>query len=265
MTLTDVTVRLRPDQLEAFHRAGFLALDTLTTHAEVESLRGVYDRLFERRDGFAAGDQLALSRPDEAGRETLPQIVNPERYAPELADTLARTNALAIARQLLGPLADRAGDHAIMKPPGHGAATPCGSCRAATTTTCAHTGWSIPTPTRWRWPRRSRPPKRSRVRSRPAAARSITAGHSTTPGRTARPLHAARSSWASSCRRGRSPRRGTSPGSARSGTPEHASRRRAHVSATGQAVGGTAISPRATATTCPVTRVSRVRPPSART
>lgn len=143
MTTTEVTVRLRPDQLEAFHRDGFLALDALTTRTEVESLRGVYDRLFERRDGYAEGDQLALSRPDEAGRETLPQILNPEKYAPELADTLARTNALAIARQLLGPLADRAGDHAIMKPPGHGVATPWHQDEAYWSSTHSHRALSV--------------------------------------------------------------------------------------------------------------------------
>jgi ectoine hydroxylase-related dioxygenase (phytanoyl-CoA dioxygenase family) len=117
-------VQLTPEQVEVFHRDGFLAVERLTTPEEVEKLREVYDRLFDRRAGLDAGDSLELAKVDDEGRETLPQIMNPEKYAPELVDTQARANALAIARQLLGPEAERAGDHAIMKPPGHGAPTP---------------------------------------------------------------------------------------------------------------------------------------------
>jgi ectoine hydroxylase-related dioxygenase (phytanoyl-CoA dioxygenase family) len=118
------TVVLLDEQIQAFHRDGYLRLDALTTPAEVQVLRGVYDRLFARTDGFADGDQLELGKLDEAGRATLSQILEPQKYAPELVDTQARANALAIARQLLGTGTKRAGDHAIMKPAGHGAATP---------------------------------------------------------------------------------------------------------------------------------------------
>jgi ectoine hydroxylase-related dioxygenase (phytanoyl-CoA dioxygenase family) len=116
------TIRLSQEQVDAFHRDGFIAVESLTTPAEVAVLREVYDRLFDRRD--FGDDRLELAALDDEGRETLPQIMNPEKYAPELEDTQARANALAIARQLLGPKAERAGDHAIMKPPGHGAPTP---------------------------------------------------------------------------------------------------------------------------------------------
>lgn len=124
MTDISTTFRLSDEQVAAFHRDGFLAIDQLTTPEEVELLRDVYDRLFSRRDGFDKGDHLELSKLDEEGRETLPQILSPEKYAPELDDTLARRNAFALARQLLGPDTVRGGDHAIMKPPGHGAPTP---------------------------------------------------------------------------------------------------------------------------------------------
>ena len=116
------TIRLSQEQVDAFHRDGFLAVESLTTPAEVAVLREVYDRLFARSD--FGDDRLELAALDDEGRETLPQIMNPEKYAPELDDTQARANALAIARQLLGPEAERGGDHAIMKPPGHGAPTP---------------------------------------------------------------------------------------------------------------------------------------------
>jgi ectoine hydroxylase-related dioxygenase (phytanoyl-CoA dioxygenase family) len=119
------TVRLSEDQIAAFHRDGYLALDALTSPEEVESLRGVYDDLFgRRRDGFDDGDHLDLTTVDGEGRETLPQILNPAKYAPRLAETQARANAMAIARQLLGEEVRDAGDHAILKPPRHGAPTP---------------------------------------------------------------------------------------------------------------------------------------------
>lgn len=124
MSTIQATVVLSDEQVRAFHRDGFLRLDALTTPAEVELLREVYDRLFSRTDGFADGDQLELGRRDDAGRATLSQILEPQKYAPELVDTQARANALAIARQLLGDDTGPAGDHAIMKPAGHGVATP---------------------------------------------------------------------------------------------------------------------------------------------
>jgi ectoine hydroxylase-related dioxygenase (phytanoyl-CoA dioxygenase family) len=124
MSMIKATIRLSDQQVDAFHRDGYVRVEGLTTPDEVARLRAIYDRLFDRRAGFDDGDHLELAALDEEGRETLPQIMNPEKYAPELDETQARANALAIARQLLGPKAERAGDHAIMKPPGHGAPTP---------------------------------------------------------------------------------------------------------------------------------------------
>ena len=109
-------------QVAAFVRDGFVALDALTDGAEIESLRGLYDELFRCASGFAAGDRLELVAGTE--RSLLPQIVNPERYAPQLVAGLAYRNAQRVARQLLGETFEPAGNHAIMKPAGHGAATP---------------------------------------------------------------------------------------------------------------------------------------------
>jgi ectoine hydroxylase-related dioxygenase (phytanoyl-CoA dioxygenase family) len=135
------TIRLSQEQVDAFHRDGFIAVESLTTPAEVAVLREVYDRLFARSD--FGDDRLELAALDDEGRETLPQIMNPEKYAPELDDTLARANALAIARQLLGPEAERGGDHAIMKPPGHGAPTPWHQDEAYWHPGFDHTGISV--------------------------------------------------------------------------------------------------------------------------
>lgn len=112
-------LELTNEQVEQFRRDGFIALDAITDAEEVERLREIYDRLFARESGFEEGDRIEL-----AGGATLPQIVNPEKYEPELLQTKAMQNAHAIARRLLGPDAVSAGSHAIMKPPQHGAATP---------------------------------------------------------------------------------------------------------------------------------------------
>ena len=97
----------------------------ITTPAEVEWLRGVYDALFERRAGREDGRQFDLGGTDEEGKAAvLPQILDPARYAPELNTGLFRVNALAIAKQLLGPEARANGDHAIFKPALTGAETP---------------------------------------------------------------------------------------------------------------------------------------------
>ncbi len=122
---TTPTVVLTQEQIDFYHREGYLALDAITTPEEVEWLRGIYDRLFEARAGRERGDQFDLGGTDEEGAEArLPQILNPSKYAPELKEGLFRTNAFAVARQLLGPEAEAAGEHAIFKPARTGAETP---------------------------------------------------------------------------------------------------------------------------------------------
>jgi hypothetical protein len=109
-------------QLASFHRDGFLRIDALTDDAEVEVLTGLYDELFRREGGFAAGDRIDLNA--DVARAPLPQIVNPERYSPRLIQGLAYRNAREIARQLLGPNCLPTGNHAILKPARIGGATP---------------------------------------------------------------------------------------------------------------------------------------------
>src|SRR5437870_4772312 len=125
MTPSPPSVLLTQAQIDFYHREGFLALEAITTPAEVAWLRDVYDRLFEARAGREEGNQFDLGGTDEEGEEAvLPQILGPSRYAPELKEGLFRVNALAIARQLLGPEAQARGEHAILKPAGKGAPTP---------------------------------------------------------------------------------------------------------------------------------------------
>lgn len=123
--MPDATITLTPDQISFYHREGYLVLPPITTPEEIEWLRGIYDRLFEARAGRDRGDQFDLGGTDEEGKQaTLPQILNPARYAPELKEGLFRANALSIARQLLGPDAQPGGEHAIFKPARIGAETP---------------------------------------------------------------------------------------------------------------------------------------------
>src|SRR5215212_2268040 len=125
MPMRTPTVVLTQDQIDFYHREGFLALDAVTTPEEVEWLRGIYDRLFASNAGREDGNQFDLGGSDEEGKTAvLPQILNPAKYAPELNDGLFRVNAMAVARQLLGPEAQVRGDHAIFKPARYGAETP---------------------------------------------------------------------------------------------------------------------------------------------
>jgi ectoine hydroxylase-related dioxygenase (phytanoyl-CoA dioxygenase family) len=119
------TVVLTPDQVEFYHREGYLVLQGVMPAEEVAWVREIYDRLFRERAGREFGDQFDLAGTDEEGKEAaLPQVLNPARYAPELMEGQYRVNALAIAKQLLGPEARYQGEHAIFKPARSGAETP---------------------------------------------------------------------------------------------------------------------------------------------
>ena len=118
-------VSLSDEQIAQFHRDGFLALPQITNDPEVEMMRAAYDRIFQNKAGRDQGAQFDLAGLDEEGKEAaLPQILGPEKFAPELWDTQARANALHIVQQLLGPDVEAQGSHAIFKPAKHGAETP---------------------------------------------------------------------------------------------------------------------------------------------
>lgn len=118
------TTQLTQDQVEFFHREGYLTLPALTTADELEQIRAIYDRLFAERTGRAEGNQFDLAGADEEGVVArLPQILGPARYAPELNDFHFKKNAKAVADQLLGGDSS-GGDHAILKPARYGASTP---------------------------------------------------------------------------------------------------------------------------------------------
>jgi ectoine hydroxylase-related dioxygenase (phytanoyl-CoA dioxygenase family) len=118
-------VKLTAEQISLFRAQGYLRMERICPPEEVDFLRDVYDRLFQERAGRAQGAQFDMVGLDEDDKPPAsPQIINPVFFAPELKDTLFRRNALAVARQLLGPEAFWSFEHAILKPPGIGAPTP---------------------------------------------------------------------------------------------------------------------------------------------
>jgi hypothetical protein len=119
-------IRLTSEQVLFFHLNGFLSLPTpITTEGELETMRRAYDRIFAERAGREEGNQFDLGGSDEEGMEaTLPQILNPAKYAPELREGVFLESATRIVRQLLGPDVAAHVGHAIYKPSGKGAATP---------------------------------------------------------------------------------------------------------------------------------------------
>ena len=122
---TSATARLTAEQVESFHRDGYLRMPSLTTDAEVRWLRGVYDRLFDERRGWDEGNFFDFVGTDQPDREPgMPQLMMPSRYEPAMAATIFRRNATTVARQLLGPSARMLFEHAILKPALTGPATP---------------------------------------------------------------------------------------------------------------------------------------------
>jgi len=121
----ETTFTLTDAQTAFFHREGYLAVESLVPPDELEWMTAIYDRLFAERAGRESGDQFDLAgTDDDTVQASLPQILNPAKYAPELKEGRFRVNALRLARHLLGEDANYQGEHAIFKPARYGAATP---------------------------------------------------------------------------------------------------------------------------------------------
>lgn len=119
------TITVSEEEVAFFRREGYLSIDRITTDDEVATMREAYDQIFAQRAGREEGMEFDLAGTDEEGAEaTLPQILEPRNYSPALRDSLYEANALAIARQLLGPEVGPGGAHAILKPARIGSPTP---------------------------------------------------------------------------------------------------------------------------------------------
>ncbi len=117
-------MKIDPADIAFFKANGYVVLDAIASAEELAALRRIYDDLFRQRAGRAEGMQFDLAGADEEGVEaTLPQILAPSRYAPELDTMQFKARAQAYARQLLGGECE-GGEHAILKPPFTGSDTP---------------------------------------------------------------------------------------------------------------------------------------------
>jgi hypothetical protein len=116
---------LSADEIAQYHARGFLPLPHISTHEEIAILRTTFEKLFAIRAGRHEGNHYDLVGHDgDEAHATLPSIINPVNYAPELRILAFRRNAFSIAKQLLGPQVTPAFEHAILKPARLGAATP---------------------------------------------------------------------------------------------------------------------------------------------
>lgn len=116
---------LTSEQVRLFDEQGYLSVESLTTPEEILQIKGIIQELFDRRAGENEGAYGELIDGDE--QHTMvnsPQLLNPVNYAPQLHKTKCFTNALKIAKTLLGPDARFFLDLTILKAPKTGAATP---------------------------------------------------------------------------------------------------------------------------------------------
>jgi Phytanoyl-CoA dioxygenase (PhyH) len=121
----DAGPHVSKDQLLSLRQDGFLLVEGLSSDEEIASLRVLFDRMFSERRGWDAGDlfdMVGMDRPEED--LALPQLLRASKYEPLLRQTRLAASARSIAEQILGPKAGNDLEHAIVKPPFHGAATP---------------------------------------------------------------------------------------------------------------------------------------------
>jgi Phytanoyl-CoA dioxygenase (PhyH) len=113
-------------QIADYRERGFVSLPRIAPPDEVAALLPVFQRLFANKAGRKEGAQYDMLGYDEEGQpmQKSPVIINPVDYASELRRLNYRSNALAIARQLLGPKAVPSFEQVILKPPRFGGPTP---------------------------------------------------------------------------------------------------------------------------------------------
>lgn len=92
-------VELREDQRHTFREQGFLSFDRMTTDTELAWLRKVYDMIIKQKHGSTPE---TLSQAVWGTPKSLVTIVSPERYVPELKNTLFLRNTRKIVAELLG-------------------------------------------------------------------------------------------------------------------------------------------------------------------
>jgi ectoine hydroxylase-related dioxygenase (phytanoyl-CoA dioxygenase family) len=116
---------LTAEQVSEFHREGFLVLDkAMIPESELTACRAILMSMITGGKGRSEGRNIDLIARDGGEDVVSPSVLQPSMYSSQLRGFAYRKTALAIARQLMGPKAEFAGDHTIFKPSHNGGATP---------------------------------------------------------------------------------------------------------------------------------------------
>ena len=79
------TLLITNNQVNFFHNEGYLGIEKLADSDDVVLLKEIYDDLFNQQVGRDNGDHFDLAGTDEDNETaSLPQILNPDKYAPEI-------------------------------------------------------------------------------------------------------------------------------------------------------------------------------------
>jgi Phytanoyl-CoA dioxygenase (PhyH) len=123
--LRSVDEPLSEEQVAQYFRDGFLIIDSPQIGGqEMEWCKKILLKLIADGTGREAGRNIDLAETSNHDTGPSPQFLQPSLYASELRNLSFRNTALAMAKQLLGPDATFAGDHAILKPRKNGGITP---------------------------------------------------------------------------------------------------------------------------------------------
>lgn len=115
---------LTDDQIEAFHRDGYVVLDGVLTEQELTAIEPLYDAFIRGEVTGMGRDFCDMSGPYTREFEDF-ELVNavlPRKYRPELQGNVYEQRAASIARQLLGEDATLDYDQFLAKRPRKGGA-----------------------------------------------------------------------------------------------------------------------------------------------
>lgn len=115
---------LTPHQVCNYLCDGFVVLDTpQISDPELGDCRDILLEMMQHGTGRREGRNLDLIALGSGGAKVLPTVLQPSLYEPRLRSLSIRRIGQEIARQLLGPTARFADDHAIYKPSHRGGIT----------------------------------------------------------------------------------------------------------------------------------------------
>jgi phytanoyl-CoA hydroxylase len=115
---------LSPEQMEAFHRDGYVLLDDAISESELAPIEAIYQEFMRGEVKGMERDFCDMSGPYTRAFEDF-QIVNavlPRVYRPELVDNIYERRARSISQQLVGPTATLDYDQFLAKRPRKGGA-----------------------------------------------------------------------------------------------------------------------------------------------